>query len=121
MIFNVKHEANWEYIRARKQYLIVKNNKAENSKRIPQTYSVGDKVLLKRGTENKYETPYSDPHIILKVNDNGTVRMQVKNVEDTNNIRCLTPYLGTEDIGHGGECSMQNSIVRRRNKNRIPL
>jgi transposase InsO family protein len=117
MILNVKHEANWEYIRARKQNLILKNNKAENSKRIPHTYSVGDKVLLKRGTENKYETPYSGPHIILKVNDNGTVRMQVKNVEDTYNIRRLTPYLGTEDIGHGGECSMRNSRKRRRNEN----
>jgi hypothetical protein len=117
MILNIKHEANWEYIRARKQNLILKNNKAENSKRIAHTYSVGDKVLLKRGTENKYETPYSGPHIILKVNDNGTVRMQVKNVEDTYNIRRLTPYLGTEDIGHGGECSMRNSRVRRRNEN----
>ena len=114
MILNVKHEANWEYIRARKQNLILKNNKAENSKHIPHTYSVGDKVLLKRGTENKYETPYSGPHIILKVNDNGTVRMKVKNVEDTYNIRRITPYLGTEDIGHGGECSMRNSKRKRR-------
>jgi hypothetical protein len=32
MILNVKHEANWEYIRARKQNIIVKNNKAENNK-----------------------------------------------------------------------------------------
>jgi len=71
-------------------------------------------VLLKRGTENKYETPYQGPFLILKVNDNGTVRMRVKNVEDTYNIRRLTPYLGTEDIGHGGECSMRNSRSKRR-------
>jgi hypothetical protein len=38
MILNVKHEANWEYIRARKQNIILKNNKAENAKRIPHTY-----------------------------------------------------------------------------------
>jgi hypothetical protein len=56
MILNVKHEANWEYIRARKQNIILKN-KAENAKRIPHTYNVGSKVLIKRGTENKYETP----------------------------------------------------------------
>jgi hypothetical protein len=50
MILNIKHEANWEYICARKQNIIIKNNKAENAKRIPHTYNIGDKVLLKRGT-----------------------------------------------------------------------
>ena len=36
-----------------------KNNLAENAKRIPHRYKVGDKVLLRRGTENKYEMPYA--------------------------------------------------------------
>jgi hypothetical protein len=114
MILNVKHEANWEFIRNRKQKIIDKNNQAENAKRIPHEYKVGDKVLLKRGTENKYETPYLGPYTILKINDNGTVRMKVKNVEDTYNIRRLTPYLGPDDIAHGGECSMRTSRVKRR-------
>jgi hypothetical protein len=35
MIFNTKHEANWEFITKRKQQLIEKNNEAENAKRIP--------------------------------------------------------------------------------------
>jgi hypothetical protein len=56
--------ANWEYIRAWKQNIILKNNKAENAKRMPHTYNIGDKVLLKRGTENKYETPYQGPYTI---------------------------------------------------------
>jgi hypothetical protein len=116
MILNVKHEANWEYIRSRKQNLILKNNKAENSKRIPHTYAVGDQVLLRRGTENKYETPYQGPYTITQVNENGTVRMRIKNVEDTINIRRLTPYHGTDNIPHGGECSMRTSRVRRRDQ-----
>jgi hypothetical protein len=116
MILNVKHEANWEYIRSRKQNMILKNNKAENAKRIPHTYAVGDKVLLRRGNENKYETPYQGPYTITQVNENGTVRMIIKNVEDTINIRRLTPYLGTDNIPHGGECSMRTSRVRRRNQ-----
>jgi hypothetical protein len=37
MIFNIKHEANWEFIRKRKQQQIEKNNEAENAKRIPHT------------------------------------------------------------------------------------
>jgi Integrase zinc binding domain/RNase H-like domain found in reverse transcriptase len=114
MILNVKHEANWEYIRERKQAIIEKNNLAENAKRIPHRYQRGDQVLLKRGTENKYETPYQGPYTILKVNDNGTVRMKVKNVEDTFNIRRLTPYLGPDDIVHGGECSMRTARAKRR-------
>ena len=93
MIFNIKHEANWEFIRERKQQIIEKNNAAENAKRIPHTYNIGDKVLIKRGTENKYEAPYAGPYTIIKVNDNGTVRIKVNNVEDTYNIRRLTPYL----------------------------
>ena len=53
MIFNIKHVANWEFIRENKQKLIDKNNKAENAKRVEHTYKLGDLVLLRRGTENK--------------------------------------------------------------------
>jgi hypothetical protein len=42
-----------EYIRVRKRNVILKNNKAENAKRTPHTYNIGDKVLLKQRTENK--------------------------------------------------------------------
>ena len=113
MILNVKHEANWEYIRERKQNIIAKNNKAENAKHIPHKYKVGDKVLLNRGTENKYEIPYKGPYTILKVNDNGTIRMKINHVEDTYNIRRLTPYLEAEDIVHGGKCSMRTAKLKR--------
>ena len=41
MIFNIKHEANWEYIRQRKQKLIDKNNQRENASRIPHVYNIG--------------------------------------------------------------------------------
>jgi transposase InsO family protein len=51
MKLNIIHEADWEYICPRKQTIILKNNKAENAKRIPHTYNIGDKVILKRGTE----------------------------------------------------------------------
>jgi transposase InsO family protein len=114
MILNIKHEANWEYIKERKQQIIEKNNQAENAKRRPHVYKEGDQVLLKRGTENKYEVPYTGPYTVLKLNDNGTVRLKVNNVEDTYNIRRLTPYLTPETINHGGECSMRTSRVKRK-------
>ena len=64
MILNIKHTANWEYIRQRKQKLIEKNNKAENAKRKAHDYQEGDRVMLRKGSENKYEQPYSGPHPI---------------------------------------------------------
>jgi hypothetical protein len=71
MISNIA-TANWEYIRARKQCLIQKNNKKENKSLVLHTYHVNDKVILCKGTKNKYEAPFSGPHKILKVNTNGT-------------------------------------------------
>ena len=118
MIFNIQHVTNWEFIRQNKQIRIDKNNKAENAKRVPHLYKEGDLVLLLRGTENKYETPYQGPFCILKVNDNGTVCFKVGAVEDTVNIRRLTPYTSptptkTDAVNHGGECSMQTAVPRR--------
>ena len=114
MIFNTQHTANWEYIKMRKQQIIEKNNKRENAGRIEHNYRVGDKVRLTRGMENKYEAPYKGPYAILRVNDNGTVRLKVKAVEDTYNVRRLKPYHTATDPNHGGGCNMRNSRKRRR-------
>ena len=106
MILNIQHIANWEIIKKRKHRRINKNNKYENRKRISYNYKIGDKVLLKRGTENKYETPYAGPFAILRVNDNGTVYLQMENITDTVNNRRIKPFKDLSDIDHGGECSM---------------
>ena len=115
MIFNINHTANWEYIRARKQALIRKNNIAENSKRIDHAYKIGDRVMLRKGTENKQEQPYSGPHVIRKIHTNGTVRLQMGAVVDTVNIRRLTPYKDRINTKRGGECNMRRSKRLRRN------
>jgi hypothetical protein len=39
---------------------------------------VGDKVMLQKGSDNKYKQPYSGPHTILHVVKNGTVHLQVR-------------------------------------------
>jgi hypothetical protein len=54
--------------------VIEKNNEAENAKRIPHTYNIGDKVLIRRGTENKYMAPYEGPYPITKVNDYSSIK-----------------------------------------------
>ena len=102
MIFNIEHIANWEYIRASKQKIINKNNKIENSSRIPHAYSVGDRVMLKKGSENKYEQPYSGPHTILHVGKNGTVRLQIGAIFDTINIQRIEPHVEAPSSIYGG-------------------
>ena len=117
MIFNIQHVANWEFIRHNKQKCIDKNNIAENAKCTAYLYKKGDQVLLKRGTENKYESPYQRPYCILQVNDNGTVHLKVVAVKDTSiNIRRLMPFTSApttaNTVDHGGECSMQGTPRR---------
>ena len=109
MVFNIEHLANWEHIRARKQKIINKNNRMENAKRVPHTYLKGDKVMLKIGTENKYEQPFSGPHKVLQVNNNGTVHLLTGAVSDTVNIRQIEPFKEASSSIHGGECNMRHS------------
>ena len=124
MIFNIQHVANWEFIRQNKQCRIDKNNKAENAKRIDHQYKEGDLVLLLHGAKNKYEAPYKGPYCILQVNDNGTVRLKVGAVEDTVNLRRLTPYTSAptkaKTVNHGGECSMPTTQPRRTARKQPP-
>jgi hypothetical protein len=46
MVLNVQHLTDWTAIKARKQQIICKNNRIENSKQIPHHYQVGDLVML---------------------------------------------------------------------------
>jgi hypothetical protein len=87
---------------------------AKTSKRQQHVYRVGDKVLLNRGTENKYESLYIKPLDILKVNDNGTVCLKVNAVEDTYNIGRIIPCHTAPDPDHGGEYNMRTAKNKRK-------
>ena len=47
-ILNIKHVADWEHIRQRKQFQINHNNKRENMQRNNHQYKTGDKILVNR-------------------------------------------------------------------------
>ena len=49
-IINTKFIADWDYMRQRKQNIIHNSNERENAKRIPHTYQIGDKIMLKNIT-----------------------------------------------------------------------
>ena len=97
-IHNVRFQADWKYIKERRQRQIIQNNDRENAGRIPHTYQVGDQVKLEQHQQRKFGTArYSGPHTIDRVNDNGTVRLRHSTanggaVYRTWNIRKIHPY-----------------------------
>ena len=99
-MLNASFQADWQFIKERKQRLIIQNNKRENAKRKPHTYNVGDVVVVKAGKGRKHgSNPYLGPMRITQVYDNGTVKL-VK-VADNNggavsqtwNIRNIEPRM----------------------------
>ena len=92
-ILNIKHVAKWEHIRQRKQLRINHNNKRENMRRNNHQYKVGEKILVKRTKNSKYELKFMGPFPITKINDNGTVRFQKGIINDAVNIRRIKPFL----------------------------
>ena len=92
-IINTKFIADWDYIRQRKQNIIHNYNERENAKRIPHTYQIGDRIMLKKYNQHKYDSPeYEGPYTITTVNDNGTVRIQWRKFYDVVIIRNIKPY-----------------------------
>jgi transposase InsO family protein len=93
-ILNTRFEADWGYIRQRKQQIININNDRENAKRTPYTYRVGAKVLIRQHNQTKYGGPeYDGPYSITEINDNGTVRIRKNKYSDVVNIRNIKPYV----------------------------
>ena len=90
---NISHDANWKFIKERKQRLIKINNQRENRKRIPYNYKIGDKVIVKGEQSAKYaNAAYRGPYTVTAVNNNGTVRIDMGIINDVINIRNVHPY-----------------------------
>jgi hypothetical protein len=96
-IHNIRFEADWQYIKARRQQVIRRNNERENAQRTPHTYQPGQRVMISQHQNRKYGTPkYKGPYTVDSVNDNGTLRLSVPKgngtVYETWNIRNIHPY-----------------------------
>jgi hypothetical protein len=67
---------------------------------VSSTDHVNDKVMWRKGTENKYEAPFSGRHKILKVNTNGTICLRVGSIPDTvsHTKKYQTPFMGASAI-----------------------
>jgi hypothetical protein len=96
-IHNIRFEADWQYIKARRQRVIRHNNERENAKRVPHTYQAGDSVMVDQPQHRKYGEPkFKGPYTVDSVNANGTIRLSVPKgagtVYETWNIRNIHPY-----------------------------
>ena len=97
-IHNIRFEADWQFIKERRQNVIRQNNKKENARRTPHTYAVGDKVKILLNKQRKHGEPrYKGPFDVTAVYDNGTVKLRMNrhragSVFQTWNIRNLYPY-----------------------------
>jgi len=98
-MLNASFQADWQFIKERKQRLILQNNKRENAKRTPHAHNVGDAAAVKAGAKRKHGThPCLGPMRIAQVHDNGTVKLtKVADnggaVSQTWNIRNVEPRM----------------------------
>jgi len=99
-MLNATFQADWQFIRERKQRLIIQNNKCENAERKQHTCNTGDVVAVKASKgRNQGSNPHLDPMRIAQACDSGTVKL-VK-VADNNggavsqtwNIRNVEPRM----------------------------
>ena len=98
-ILNVSFEADWQYIKERKQRRIRQNNARENRTRADHTYSPGDQVMVRLNPSRKHgSAQFEGPYTVVRVNDNGTVQLSKVTpaggaVYSTWNIRNLDPCM----------------------------
>ena len=94
-ILNIKHFADWEHNRQRKQLLINHNNMRENMRRNNHQYKVGDKILVKRKKHSNHELEFMGPFPITQINDNVTVHFQKWIINDATNIHRIKPFFNS--------------------------
>ena len=67
-ILNINQEANWQFIKQRKQALINKGNQKQNQSSQSHVYRTGDNVLLKNAWKTKFnQDVYRGPYTVGEV------------------------------------------------------
>ena len=93
MLLPIQFKANWGAIALRRKERIQRDNTRENKSRSSYQYTIGQQVLVtKPGKIPKMTLPREGPYTIVRINTNGTVRIQRGPIESTINIRRITPY-----------------------------
>ena len=97
----------------RLQHHSEKNNIAENAKRKPYTYSLGQRVMILQDSSRKFGTnAYKGPYEITTINPNGTVRLRIGAVQQTTKIRIFNLRCYPQPLS---SCSGATSLLLRSN------
>jgi len=98
-MLNASFQADWQFIKERKQRLVLQNNERENAKRTPHPHAAGDAAVVKAGVKRKHGMhPCLGPMRITQAHDNGTgmltkVADNGGAVSQTWNIRNVEPRM----------------------------
>ena len=97
MIYRNQIKVDWELLKRERVKQHIANNIKENRSRREHKYKSGDLVLIvmlpyERGRKPKISKFAEGPYKVLKVNNNGTLRIQRGSFEETISIRRLRPY-----------------------------
>jgi len=96
MILNNEVRINWKAIKNQRETKAIKDNQRENTKRKPHIYRKGNKCWI---VKNKYERSRKldkvaeGPFMILKVYNNGTLKIDRGGYSEVIHIRRLKPYV----------------------------
>jgi len=75
-LLNIGFEANWQYIKDRKQHRILQNNAKENESRLIHAYQIGDRVMVRQKPNRKFGSDKQiGPYTVTRVNSNGTLTL----------------------------------------------
>jgi len=75
-MLNASFQADLQFIKERKQRLVIQNNKRENAERKPHAHNAGNVVAVKAGAGCKHgSNPHLDPMRTTQVCDNGSVKL----------------------------------------------
>ena len=97
MVVPLTVRIDWAKIVRQRQSARIRSNGQENQNRLEHKYKVGDKVLLiVKPADRKYKLspPTEGPFRVLKVFDNGTIRIRRGNYNETISIRRVKPFFG---------------------------
>ena len=100
MFLPVNQKIDWEELITRKQQIICKNNKRENSKRIDHNFKKGDCTTLVRPgvVERTLVIKRKGPYKVVKQHKNGSIIIQVTPYEAENiNKHRLIPHYRLSD------------------------
>ena len=102
MVMRQPINVDWNKLKQQRTQQAIANNTKENKNRLEHEYKVGDLVLIvekpyERAKKSKLSSPTEGPYEIIKVYNNGNVRIRRGNYDEDMSIRRLRPYYSRND------------------------